>query len=262
MRRDVLELREFYAQPLGRAAREALARKTAEAWGDAAGLDVLGLGYATPFLEGFTAARRLVAAMPAQQGVETWPADGRNRACLVDETALPFANALFDRVLVVHGLEEAEDPGAMLSEVGRVLAPSGRVIVGAAARGGLWSHAERTPLGHGRPFTRRQLEELIREAGLEPVAWSQALYVPPWRPLMGWSDQFEQAGSRLWPGAAGLILLEAVKRTFAAKAKPARARLVNPLPGVFAPTPIPAGRILTPRRSAPSLPRPPRAGGR
>jgi SAM-dependent methyltransferase len=241
MRRDVLELREFYAQPLGRAAREALARKTAEAWGDAAGLDVLGLGYATPFLERFTAARRVVAAMPAQQGVEAWPADGKNRACLVDETALPFPNALFDRVLVVHGLEEAEDAGALLREVGRVLAPSGRVIVGAAARGGLWSHAERTPFGHGRPFTRRQLEALIREANLEPVAWSQALYVPPWRPLMGWSEQFEQAASRVWPGSAGLILLEAVKRTFAPKPKGVRARLVNPLPGVFAPTPVPAG---------------------
>lgn len=243
MRRDVLELREFYGLPLGRAVREALSRKTAEAWGDAAGLDVLGLGYATPFLERFTAARRVVVAMPAQQGVEAWPADGRNRACLVDETALPFPNALFDRVLVVHGLEEAEDAGAVLREVGRVLAPSGRLIVAAAARSGLWSHAERTPFGHGRPFTRGQLEALVREAELEPVAWSQALYVPPWRPLVGWAEQFEQAGSRLWPAAAGLILLEAVKRTFAARPRPARLRLVNPLPGVFAPNPAPAGRM-------------------
>jgi SAM-dependent methyltransferase len=250
MRRDVLELREFYAQPLGRAAREALERKTHEVWGDAAGLDVLGLGYATPFLERFTAARRVVAAMPAAQGVEAWPAEGRNRACLVDEAALPFANALFDRVLVVHGLEESEDAGALLREVGRVLSPSGRVIVAAAARGGLWSHAERTPFGHGRPFTRRQLEALLREAELEPVAWSQALYVPPWGPLLGWSEQFEQAGSKLWPGSAGLILLEAVKRTFAARVRPARARLANPLPGVFAPAaaPVPVGRA--PRRGS------------
>ena len=70
MRRDVLELREFYAQPLGRAVREMLSRKIAEAWGDAAGLDVMGFGYATPFLDGFVAARRVVAAMPAAQGVE------------------------------------------------------------------------------------------------------------------------------------------------------------------------------------------------
>lgn len=46
MRRDVLELREFYATPLGRAAREMVGRKVLETWDDAQGLDLLGLGYA------------------------------------------------------------------------------------------------------------------------------------------------------------------------------------------------------------------------
>ena len=48
MRRDVLDLRAFYGTPLGVAARTMVARKLAEAWGDGHGLDVLGLGYATP----------------------------------------------------------------------------------------------------------------------------------------------------------------------------------------------------------------------
>jgi SAM-dependent methyltransferase len=248
MRRDVLELREFYAQPLGRAVRELLTRKIAEVWGDAAGLDVMGLGYATPFLDRFAAARRVVAAMPEAQGVETWPAAARNRACLVEDTALPFQNALFDRVLIAHGLEESDQPGALLNEAARVLAPSGRIIMVAAGRGGLWSHAERTPFGHGRPFTRRQLEALVREADLEPVAWSQAIYVPPWTPLAGWAEGFEQVGSRVWPGFAGLVLLEAVKRTFAPKARPVRAKLVNPLPGVLAPAPAPAPAGMTHKR--------------
>jgi len=50
MRRDVLELRQFYASDLGRAARAMVGRKVIEAWGDAHGLDVLALGYATPFV--------------------------------------------------------------------------------------------------------------------------------------------------------------------------------------------------------------------
>jgi SAM-dependent methyltransferase len=249
MRRDVLELREFYAQPLGRAVRELLSRKIGEVWGDAAGLDVLGLGYATPFLEGFdAAARRVIAAMPAAQGVETWPALQRNRACLIEDGALPFLNALFDRILFVHALEESDQAGQLLREAGRVLAPSGRIIVVAAARGGLWSHAERTPFGHGRPFTRRQLETLVREAELEPVAWSQALYIPPWTPMARWAEGFEQIGSRVWPGSAGLVLLEAVKRTYALKAKPVRAKLTAPLPGVLAPQPTPAPAGMTHRR--------------
>jgi ubiquinone/menaquinone biosynthesis C-methylase UbiE len=36
----------------------------------------------------------------------------------VDEAASPFPNALFDRVLVVHGLEESDDPEAFLRRSG------------------------------------------------------------------------------------------------------------------------------------------------
>ena len=165
---------------LGVAAREMIARKLGEAWGDGRGLDMLGLGYATPYLEDFRPqARRTVAAMPAAQGVEVWPTEGRVLSCLAEETTLPFPNALFDRVLVIHALEESDEPLALLREVWRVLAPSGRVIVAAANRRGLWSEAQSTPFGHGRPFTRRQLEQMVREAELEPAAWSRALYAPP-----------------------------------------------------------------------------------
>lgn len=237
MRRDVLELRAFYATPLGAAARRAIARKIGEAWGGAAGLDVLGLGYATPWLDGLPAARRTVAAMPAQQGAEGWPAAGRNRTALVDERALPFPTGLFDRVLIVHGLEEADDAAALLREAGRVTAPSGRMVIVAAARGGLWSRAEKTPFGHGRPFTRGQLERLVREADLEPFAWSQALYVPPLASLTRAADGFEQIGPRILPGAAGVVLLEAVKHTFALHKVPARGRLAPVGAGVLAPQP-------------------------
>lgn len=240
MRRDVLELRQFYASALGGAAREMVTRKVVEAWDGAVGLDVLGLGYATPMLGALRAkARRTVAAMPAQQGVEVWPVGEANLACLAAEDGLPFGNALFDRILCVHALEESPDPLAMLREVWRVLAPSGRVIIVVAARNGLWANAEGTPFGHGRPYTRSQLAELVREAELEPFGWTRALYAPPVSWMAGWADGFEAAGSRLWPQFAGLVLMEAVKQTFAVKPKGvrARARVARP---VLAPAP--AGR--------------------
>ena len=225
MRRDVLELREFYAGRLGLAAREMVARKVREAWGDCAGLDVLGLGYATPYLEMWRrGARRTVAAMPARQGVEVWPSDDRTAACLTAEAAWPFPNALFDRVLAIHALEESDDPEAFLRELWRVLAPSGRVILVVAARRGMWSRAEATPFGHGRPYTRRQIEQLVRAAELEPTAWSRALYVPPADLFTPWADVWEQAGSRLWAPFSGVILLEAVKQTFAVRPMPVRER--------------------------------------
>jgi SAM-dependent methyltransferase len=242
MRRDVLELRQFYATDLGRAARAMLGRKVLEAWGDARGLDVLGLGYATPFVGQFLpTARRVVVAMPAQQGVEVWPGGGKGLSTLAAEDALPFANALFDRALMVHGLEESPDPVAYLCELCRVLAPSGRAIVAVTSRNGLWANSEATPFGHGRPFSRGQLAELLREAELEPTGWTRALYSPPVGWLTGWAEGFEQVGSRLWPPFAGLLVMEAVKQSFAVRPRGVRARVRVAQP-VLAPGAQPVSR--------------------
>ncbi len=242
MRRDVLDLRAFYATPLGAAARRMLARKVTEAWGDARGLDVLGVGYATPFFEALRpAARRVVAAMPAAQGVEVWPGRRGNLAFLADEFSLPLPNALFDRILCVHALEESESALELLRETARVLAPSGQVIVAVAARNGLWANAENTPFGHGRPYTRRQLEALLREADLEPSGWTRALYAPPWGWTAGWADTFESLGAWLWPNFSGVVMMEAVKQTFAVKPKGARARVRVFTPGALQPA-LPIGR--------------------
>ena len=193
MRRSIDELRTFYGEPTGALARRLVARRLDDAWGEAANCDVLGVGYATPWLDAFVGARRVVAAMPGGQGVEHWPAVGRNRTLLIDDRRLPFPAGSFDRILLVHALEEADDPAALLLEAVRALAPTGRIILAAAARGGLWARADNTPFGHGRPFTRRQLERLVRDVGLEPTAWSQTLYVPPWGPLL------PLAGLLAWP---------------------------------------------------------------
>ena len=215
MRRSIDELRTFYGEPTGALARRLVARRLDDAWGEAADCDVLGIGYATPWLDAFVGARRVVAAMPGGQGVEHWPTVGRNRTLLVDDRRLPFPAGSFDRILLVHALEEADDPAALLLEAVRALSPTGRIILAAAARGGLWARADNTPFGHGRPFTRRQLERLVRDVGLEPMAWSQTLYAPPWAPMLRLVDGFEQVGRHVFPGTAGLILLEASRQNYA-----------------------------------------------
>lgn len=215
MRRGIEDLRAFYGEPTGALVRRVLTRRLEDAWGEAPGCDVLGLGYASPFLDVFVGARRSIAAMPGGQGAEMWPGVGKNRSLLVADDRLPFAAGAFDRVLVVHALEEADDTTALMREAARVLSPAGRLIVAVAARGGLWARSESTPFGHGRPFTRRQLERLVRDAGLEPTAWSQTLYAPPWPPLLGLADGIEQIGRHIASGFAGLILLEATRQTYA-----------------------------------------------
>ena len=88
----------------------------------------------------------------------------------------------------------------------------------------MWANSEATPFGHGRPYSRRQLAELLREAELEPLGWTRALYVPPLAWMAGAAETCEQLGSRIWPAFAGVVLMEAVKQTFAVKAKTQRVR--------------------------------------
>jgi SAM-dependent methyltransferase len=207
------------------------------------------LGYTTPFLDtALASARRTIALSPAAQGVEVWPQSERNLAVLADEETLPFAGAQFDRVLAVHALEEAHDPLRLMQEISRVLSPSGRSIVAVAARHGMWSHAEKTPFGHGRPYTRRQIETLLLDAELEPTGWTRALYVPPVAWAVGWAEGIEQVGAKLWPGFSGVILMEAVKPKFAVRLRgvPVRARVLAP---VLAPAaaPVPSANSPSPR---------------
>ncbi len=248
MRRSIDEVRAFYGEPAGRLVRRLVARRLDDAWGQAMGCDVLGIGYATPWLDAFSGARRVIAAMPQGQGAEAWPETGRNATVMVEDGRLPFRAGMFDRVLMVHALEEAEAPGQMLVEAVRALAPAGRIILVAAARGGFWGRAENTPFGHGRPFSRGQLERLVREVDLEPVAWSQTLYVPPWRPALGVADAVERIGQAVAPGAAGIVLLEAARRTYARTprglgARAALGELLKPLPS---PQPVPGGARVLP----------------
>ena len=123
------------------------------------------------------------------------------------------------------------------------MAPAGRIILAAAARGGLWARAEATPFGHGRPFTRGQLERLVRQVGLEPTAWSQTLYTPPFRPLIGMADGIERIGRLVAPGAAGVILLEASRQAYARIRPSGSAQRVR-LPAELAPQPV--GRAADP----------------
>jgi SAM-dependent methyltransferase len=218
MRVDVLALQSFYASPLGAVARRMAGRRMVDAWGDLAGLDVLGFGYVTPWLDLWRpSARRVVACMPAAQGVERWPSAGPNAATIGDEDRLPFADALFDRIVCVHALEEAESPRPVLRELWRVLAPEGRILIVTANRRGLWARAEGTPFGHGRPYSRTQLAALLGEAMFQPVAWARALYVPPldWQVTTGAAEAWEGTGERVWPAFGGLIMVEAVKRLYA-----------------------------------------------
>ena len=225
MQVDVVDLRAFYAERLGVVAARLIGEKLKARWPSVAGDRVLGLGYAAPYLQGFDGpAERLIAFMPARQGVVNWPPSGPNAAALVDDDALPLPDASIDRVLVIHSLEMAERERDQLREIWRVLAPGGRILLVVPNRRGIWARAEGTPFGYGRPFSRGQLTELLRDTMFSPLGWSEALAMPPInrRLWLRSGAAWERTGGLIWPAFAGVIIVEATKQLY--QGLPARRR--------------------------------------
>src|SRR5215467_7860449 len=99
MQLDVRDLEDFYEAPIGQAARRLIQRRLKLHWPELKDRRVLGYGFAVPYLRSWLPeAERVVALMPAQQGVIAWPT-GKNLAALGDDDALPFPDAFFDRIL-------------------------------------------------------------------------------------------------------------------------------------------------------------------
>src|SRR5258708_40244016 len=120
---DVIDLRDFYESSLGQTARRMIRRRLRAMWPDVRDMRVLGLGYATPYLRPFVGeAERVVALMPAAQGVLPWPPEGPNATALVEEYDLALPDRSFDRVRLTHPLEPAGALGAVLREIWRGVA--------------------------------------------------------------------------------------------------------------------------------------------
>jgi SAM-dependent methyltransferase len=238
---DVVDLRNFYGQRLGVVARRFIGRAIRSRWRDSSGLRMLGVGYATPYLGLFREdAERCLAFMPAGQGVVKWPTARPALAALVDDCEMPLPDAAVDRVLLVHALEMTTDAATLLREVWRVLAAGGRLLAVVPNRRGLWARMDTTPFGHGRPYSRTQINQLMRETWFTPTGWGEALYVPPIE--RGWflrsAGAWERTGSTLSAPFAGVHLVEATKQVY--RAIPARRerRLIVPaLKPALAPSP-------------------------
>jgi SAM-dependent methyltransferase len=245
---DAVDLRSFYYRTkLGRTAQAALRGALRQMWPDVRGMNLAGYGFAAPFLRPFKAeAQRTACLMPAQQGAFHWPVDMPNVSVLVEERNWPFQPGFFDRIIVAHGLETSERPGALLQEINRCLAPGGRAIFIAPNRAGLWARRDATPFGHGRPYSTGQLERQLQEHGFEPERHTAALYAFPshrafWLRM---APMFEATGRRLDARRfAGVILVECTKLAFAAPRSGAKAPALTPgevWGGLTAPIPRPA----------------------
>jgi SAM-dependent methyltransferase len=227
---DSQTLAGFYDSPLGQVTRRLIQRRLKAVWPDLRGLRVLGFGFAVPYMRAYAQeAERVIALTPENHGAACWPGS-RSLSTVAEEDAFPFPDAMFDRVDMIHGLETAEAVRPLMRQIWRVMAPDARLLIVVPNRTSLWAQVDRSPFAQGRPFTRSQLERLLRENMFVPERWDNALLLPPLRSRslvrsgVGW----ERTGRTFWPRLAGVHVVEASKSMYAI-VPPAKAKRVRPL---------------------------------
>lgn len=226
---EVHGLPEFYRAPTGQVAARLIGARITALWPDCAGLDVLGLGWAAPYLE-------LWPRKPGRRIALTPPGLGRMPgSAQAPDSQLPLPDRSMDRILLIHGLEASEGAHALLRECWRVLRDDGRLLVVAPNRLGSWALFDHTPFGQGRPYSRGQLQRLLERQLFRVERREAALFVPPfpWRFALRGAALWDRLGRRAVRRLAGVTLIEAGKDVFAA---------------------IPAGSVAVGRRVVADLP--------
>jgi SAM-dependent methyltransferase len=203
----------FYASRLGDVAASTIRQRIRRLWPDLTGQSLLGIGYPAPFLQLWQGqAHRCLNATSCHH--KPAPAG----ACSIEPTRLPFPDLVFDRILVVHGVEPVGHDSRLLREIWRVLKDDGRVLLVVPNRTGLWAQIDSTPFGQGQPYSRPQLNRLLASAMFRAERSDAALFTPPTnlRPILNLSGFWESAGHALASHLAGVTITEAVKDTYAA----------------------------------------------
>lgn len=240
---DIVEMREFYDTPSGQVVRRIFSQRLATIWPQLQCEKIAVLGYGVPVLRPlFGPTLSFMAMMPAEQGVVYWPREGPNISCLTELHDLPLPDESVDRVLMMHGLEGATNPHDVLREVWRILKPQGRFLAIVSNRRGLWAHNDKTPFGHGQPYSLQQIKRALSDAGFLVERYWHALYMPPTNSQIALriADRLESVGEKIFPGFGGIIMVEVGKQLYApirTKTQNLRGRLVFPLPVPLTPRP-------------------------
>lgn len=219
MTADVHAASDFYGTARGAVAARILRGRLAALWPDVKGDSILGVGYTAPYLRLWReTAARCIALTPVQAGVARWPAGAPNLSCTAEEDGLPFPDLSFDRILLVHGIEAAENARRLLREIWRVLKDDGSLLIIAPNRRGWWAHVETTPFGHGQPYSAGQIGRLLSGSLFRTERRDTALFFPPThlRVILRSAPLIERAGHSLVPHLAGVTITEAVKDVYAA----------------------------------------------
>ena len=227
---DVGKLDAFYSGTRGKMVSKLLRKELRKLWSPSNTASNLVVGFPIGF---FPIEVICPVLMPTEIGGMPLEYDHSVYSALFDSKSWPLESDSVDYILITHALEFISDQNSFLMEAKRVLKSAGNLIIMVPHRGGLWSRAETTPFGHGTPFSKGQIFNLLKNIGLSPEKCTRSLFLPPFSEKLpgALSDQIEIIGEHLLQHLGGVLIVEATKMVYA-EPKKNRAKHRKPL---FAP---------------------------
>ena len=212
--RDIAEIQQFYNRPLGAWVVRRLSPIIADIWPMCEKFTMAAAGYPLPFLT-----TPIPVIMAATQGALPWPSDAPNCVAVSEDGLLPFATGSLQRLLLVHALENTAYAPYFLQECWRVLAPEGQLLLVVPSRVGTWARSDKTPFGHGQPYSAKQLRQALQAVQFVPQRLTRALYAPPliakYAPWLALG--LERVGAHLAPKLGGVLICVAAKQLYAVR---------------------------------------------
>ncbi len=232
---DVVDLREFYASPLGVVTARMLRQKVRTLWPELGKDTLVGIGYAQPLLslwkhngseEGCA-----VAFMPSGLGAMYWPSGSTNRAALTECAPLPLRDQQCNRIVIMHALEHAEPVRDLLREAWRALVPGGQLLLVVPNRRGIWARQPHTPFSNGRPYSMMQLRRLVSDEKFTLIGSETALHFIPSkrRWVLKLAPWLEKMWDMVMPHFGGVVMLQAEKQIYALLKEPTLSVKPSPL---------------------------------
>lgn len=221
----------YYQTSTGRMVRHLIARKLTpvlkasypHARHDVA---VAALGYMRPYLKYIANHYPHVINLQTIAGpARSWPPAGsahkgnsyRSRQAIVDPAALPLLDASLDGLFIMHGLERAPAPHAVMAEAWRTLKSNASMVVVVPHRGSIWASRDDTPFGTGVPYSINQIKSLLTDHDFAVGKIHQSLVAPPSNSTF--YPRYAPFVERLPNPFGGVLIVEARKMIYAIKGK-------------------------------------------
>jgi len=218
--------RGWRASPLGSITEELEQQLVFEMAGDLSGARLLDIGCGDGAYAVLAAKRgaRVVGVDASDGMLEAARENARSANVEVgfhraDARTLPFADGVFDLAIAVTVLCFQKDPGPLLNEMARVLAPGGRLVIGELGKWSTWSFLRRIRSWFGSPAWRQarfrsalQLRREIERAGARIEHVRGCIYYPPVSFAARLLSPFDRLPSSLTTLGAAFIAISARRK--------------------------------------------------